>query len=60
MYRRILARVLAGDFVMGRGWSEEAALELGRQVLRGNVETIFDMPMGRLKAAHRRGAPASE
>ncbi len=41
MYRRILAKVLAEDFVIGRGWSEERALELGRQNLRGNVETIF-------------------
>jgi glucuronate isomerase len=41
MYRRVLARALAGDFVVGRGWSEERALALGRQVLRGNVEQIF-------------------
>jgi len=41
MYRSILARVLAEDFVIGRRWSTERALELGRQVLRGNVETIF-------------------
>lgn len=41
MYRRILAKVLATDFVVGRGWSEERALEFGRQVLRGNVESIF-------------------
>ena len=41
MYRRILAKVLAEDFVIGRSWSEERALELGRQNLRGNVETIF-------------------
>jgi glucuronate isomerase len=41
MYRRILARVLADDFVIGRRWSIERALELGRQVLRGNVETVF-------------------
>ncbi|MDC0176064.1 glucuronate isomerase [Planctomycetaceae bacterium] len=41
MYRRILARVLATDFVIGQGWSETRALDLGRQVLRGNVETIF-------------------
>ncbi len=41
MYRRILAKVLAEDFVIGRGWPEERALELGRQNLRGNVETIF-------------------
>ncbi|SFI19952.1 glucuronate isomerase [Planctomicrobium piriforme] len=41
MYRRILARVLAEDFVQRRGWSEDQALALGKQVLRGNVETIF-------------------
>ncbi len=41
MYRRILAKILAEDFVIGRGWAEEHALELGRQNLRGNVETIF-------------------
>jgi glucuronate isomerase len=41
MYRRILAKVLAEDFVVARGWPEERALELGRQNLRGNVESIF-------------------
>lgn len=41
MYRRILAGTLARDFVLDRGWSEEQAVELGRQVLRGNVERIF-------------------
>ncbi len=41
MYRRVLAGVLAKDFVVGLGWSEERALELGRLVLRGNVERIF-------------------
>ena len=41
MYRRVLAKALAEDFVIGRGWSEERALELGRRVLRGNVERIF-------------------
>ena len=41
MYRRVLAKVLAEDFVVGRGWSETDAVALGRQVLRGNVETIF-------------------
>jgi len=41
MYRRILARVLATEFVQHRGWSEEQALSLGRQVLRGNVESVF-------------------
>lgn len=41
MYKRILAKILAERFVIDRGWSEERAYELGRQVLRGNVETIF-------------------
>lgn len=41
MYRRVLAKVLAEDFVIARGWSETEALALGRQVLRGNVERIF-------------------
>jgi len=43
MYRRVLARVLAEDFVIGRGWTEEAALNFGRQILRGNVERIFNL-----------------
>jgi glucuronate isomerase len=43
MYRRILASVLATDFVMGRHWSEHRAVDLGRLVLRGNVERIFGM-----------------
>ncbi len=42
MYRRVLAKVLAQDFVLDRGWSEEQALDFGRQLLRGNVETIFN------------------
>ena len=42
MYRQVLAGVLGRDFVIGRGWSEEEAVSLGRQVLRGNVETIFN------------------
>ncbi len=41
MYRRILAKILAEDFVIGRRWSVERSVELGKQVLRGNVETIF-------------------
>lgn len=41
MYRQCLSRVLAQDFVIGRHWTEEQALALGRQVLRGNVESIF-------------------
>ena len=34
---------MANDFVIGLGWSEERALELGRLTLRGNVERIFGM-----------------
>ncbi|HEY2416153.1 MAG TPA: glucuronate isomerase [Pirellulaceae bacterium] len=41
MFKRILAKVLAERFVIDRGWSEEQAVALGTQVLRGNVETMF-------------------
>lgn len=41
MYRRILAKILAEDFVTDRGWTPERAVELGKAVLRGNVESIF-------------------
>jgi glucuronate isomerase len=44
MYRQVLARVLAEDFVVGRRWTETRALELGRLVLRGNVERVFPRP----------------
>jgi glucuronate isomerase len=39
MYRGALAKVLAERFVIDRGWSEERAVDLGKQVLRGNVST---------------------
>ena len=41
MYKRILAKVLAERFVIDRGWSEDRAFALGRQVLRDNSEAIF-------------------
>jgi glucuronate isomerase len=41
MYKRILAKILTERFVIDRGWSEERALALGTQVLRGNVDRIF-------------------
>jgi len=41
MYKRILAKVLAERFVIDRGWTEQQAVSLGQQVLRGNVESIF-------------------
>ncbi len=43
MYRRVLAQVLAEEFVRHRKWTEEQALTLGKQVLRGNVERIFSI-----------------
>lgn len=41
MYKRCLADVLADHFVGTMGWSETRAVELGHQVLRGNVESTF-------------------
>lgn len=41
MYRRILSGILMDDFVVERGWSEEKAIELGYQILRGNVDSLF-------------------
>ncbi|MFK8113732.1 MAG: glucuronate isomerase [Rubripirellula sp.] len=41
MYRRILSGILADQFVINQGWSEERAVELARQVLRDNVDEIF-------------------
>ena len=41
MYKRILASVLAEDFCQSQGWSEEKAIALGTQILRGNVEHVF-------------------
>ena len=44
MYRHVLSGILADHFVKGNGWSEERAIELGRQVLRDNVDEIFPRP----------------
>ena len=41
MFKRCLAHVLSEHFIQFLGWSETRALELGKQVLRGNVETTF-------------------
>jgi glucuronate isomerase len=41
MYRRVLARVLADDFVRPGIMSETGAVELSRFLLRDNVERIF-------------------
>ena len=47
MYKRILAKILAERFVVDRNWSEERAVALGQQVLRGNVDTVFGDPRRR-------------
>lgn len=44
MYRRVLSRVLAQDFVADKGWPIDRAVRLGQQILRGNVEQIFNRP----------------
>ncbi|MCS6977094.1 MAG: amidohydrolase [Gemmatales bacterium] len=41
MYRRVLARCLARDFVVERGWSVAEAVELARLLLRDNARRIF-------------------
>lgn len=41
MFKRCLANVLADHFIAAMGWSETRAVELGKQILRGNVETTF-------------------
>lgn len=41
MYKRILADCLAETVCIGRGQSESFAIELGKQILRGNVDSIF-------------------
>jgi glucuronate isomerase len=42
MFKRCLAHCLAEQFVIGRRWSESRAVELGLQVLRGNVQSTFN------------------
>lgn len=46
MYKRVLAKVLAEQFVVDRGWSEERALALGNCVLRENVDRVFGLGTG--------------
>jgi glucuronate isomerase len=43
MYKRVLARILAQRFVIDRDWDEHRAIDLGRQVLRGNVDRVFGL-----------------
>ncbi|MFN6400874.1 MAG: glucuronate isomerase [Planctomycetota bacterium] len=41
MFKRILANVLAESIVIERRLSESFAIDLGKQILRGNVDSIF-------------------
>ncbi len=41
MFKRCLSKVLAEHFVQDMGWTEARAVDLGIQVLRGNVEIMF-------------------
>jgi glucuronate isomerase len=41
MFKRILAKVLAERYCIDRGWSEGRAIDLGREVLRENVDRVF-------------------
>jgi glucuronate isomerase len=43
MYRRALAKILAADFVIDRGWTEERAIALANQVLRTNTQRVFQV-----------------
>src|SRR5262245_55412889 len=43
MYRRVLAKVLADDFVRPGSLSESQAVELARRLLRDNVREIFQV-----------------
>jgi glucuronate isomerase len=43
MYRRILAKILADDFVRNGVLTEAGAVALARQVLRENVQRIFNV-----------------
>lgn len=43
MYRRILARLLADDFVRAKVYTEAQAVELARLLLRDNVRRVFNV-----------------
>jgi glucuronate isomerase len=43
MYRRILAQILADDFVRPRIYTEKQALDLARLLLRENTQRIFNV-----------------
>jgi glucuronate isomerase len=39
----MLAKVLAERYVIDRNWNEERAIDFGKRILRGNIETIFNV-----------------
>jgi glucuronate isomerase len=43
MYRRILAQILANDFIRPRLYTMSQAVELARLLLRNNARRIFDV-----------------
>ncbi len=45
MYRRVLAEVLAEQFVIGRGWTAERAVRLAWQILVESPCRIFGIPL---------------
>ena len=47
MYKRILAKVLAERYVIDRNWKEQRAIDFGKRILRGNVESIFHVESAR-------------
>lgn len=50
MYRNVLADLLAEHFVGCCGWNEERAVQLGKKILRDNVDEIFparDLPISK-------------
>jgi hypothetical protein len=46
MYKRVLSRVLADQFVGERNWSEQKAVDLGIKILKSNSEIYFPARTG--------------
>lgn len=45
MFKTSLARVLARDFVVDKGWSHEKAIDLARDILLNNIKNIFNLSL---------------
>ena len=59
MYRRCLAGILHDHFVVDCGWTEESAIDLGRQILRTNVDEIFPRPTSQVSPEDDSSASSS-